>query len=139
MVGYPVGPAVEEYCVKPNFDADGVQVSSGIGVDGKEYPDPVPMSPPIGYEPPSDVMLMLEQIFQRGKAVLAAAELETEEEANDFDILDDPLDPLTEYEKVFEPPPAEPPKSPKVVPVSEVAAEGGAQPTGDPPTPPVTT
>jgi hypothetical protein len=105
-VAIPLGPHIEEYLVKPAFDADGVQVSSGIGVDGREYPDPTPMSPPVGYEPPSDLNIMLEQLFRRGEAVLRAAEIETEEEANDFDIDDDPLDPLTPYEKVFEPPAA---------------------------------
>lgn len=119
MVGIPQGPPIEEFCVKPYVDADGVQVVSGIGRDGKEYPDPVPMTPPIGYQPPSDLMVMLEQLFARGKAVLEAAELETEEEANDFDIEDDPLDPLTPYERVFTPAPAPavPPTAPAVPPV----------------------
>jgi hypothetical protein len=103
-VGIPIGDHVEEFLVKPQFDQDGVQVSSGIGTDGREYPDPVPMSPPVGYEPPSDVLQMLEQLFLRGKAVLEAAQIETEEEANDFDIEDDPVDPLTPYEAVFNPP-----------------------------------
>lgn len=136
MVGYPQGPSVEEYCVKPSYDSDGVQVSSGIGLDGREYPDPVPMSPPIGYEPPSDLLQMLEQLFKRGKAVLEAAEIETEEEANDFDIPDDPVDLLTPYEKVFEPPVVkEPAVSPPAV-VAPVAGEGGGQPTSAPPSPP---
>lgn len=107
-VGIPLGPHIEEYLIKPLFDDDGVQVTSGIGQDGKEYPDPVPMSPPIGYTPPSDMLQMLEQLFQRGKAVLEAAEVETEEEANDFEVEDDPLDALTPYERVFDPPAAPP-------------------------------
>lgn len=139
MVGIPQGPSVEEYCVKPVFDQDGVQVSSAIGVDGKEYPDPVPMSPPTGYVPPSDIMVMLEQLFNRGRAVLEAAEIETEEEANDFDLPDDPLDPLTPYEKVFLPEVSVLPKAEVVQPEPKVvngAAEGGAHPIGDPPKPP---
>src|SRR5262245_39658933 len=103
-VGIPLGPAEEEYLVKPLYDGDGVQATSGIGPDGREYPDPVPTSPPIGYQPPSDIMTMLESMFQRSKALLEAAEIETEEEANDFDIDSDPIDPLTPYEKIFEPP-----------------------------------
>lgn len=118
-VGIPVGPHIEEYLVPARHDQDGVQVSSGIGQDGKEYPDPVPMSPPVGYVPPNDLMVLLDQIFKRGKHVLEAHEIETEEEANDFEIEDDPLDPLTEYEKVFEP----------VVPVA-AAADGSLAAAG---------
>jgi hypothetical protein len=141
MVGYPVGPAVEEYLHKPIFDQDGVQATSGIGFDGREYPDPVPMSPPAGYEPPSDILQMLETLFRRGKAVLEAAQVETEEEANDFDCEDDPVDELTPYEAVFNPP-AAPPAAPAPGPAAAASApvpsrtegpEGGAQPTGAPP------
>lgn len=89
----------------------GEQVSSAIGRDGKEYPDPVPMAPPVGYTQPPDIMTMIrtmiqsEQVRQR----LAQEDMETFEEADDFDIEDDPVDPLTEYEKVFLPNPNAPP------------------------------
>lgn len=122
-VGIPLGPHIEEYLVPAKFDADGVQVSSAIGKDGKEYPDPVPMSPPVGYTPPSDIMQLIERMVTQGKAVLEAAEIETEEEANDFEIEDDPLDNLTEYEKVFAPPAA-----PAAV-VNSAPAQGGAEPS----------
>jgi hypothetical protein len=107
--GVPMGPPVEEYCSKPIFDADGCQVSSSIGKDGKEYGDPVPLEPPVGYQPPPDIMVMVQQMIanERFRAKLAEEAYETFEEADDFLIDDDPLEPLTEYERVFYPP-AEP-------------------------------
>jgi hypothetical protein len=131
-VAIPLGPHIEEYLVKPAFDADGVQVSSGIGTDGREYPDPVPMSPPAGYEPPSDLMMMLEQLFRRGKAVLEAAEIETEEDANDFDCEDDPLDELTPYEKVFNPPPEPAPPAKDITPAAAAPSQTEATPAAEP-------
>lgn len=124
-VGVPVGPFIEEYCVKPRFDDDGVQSTSGIGVDGREYPDPVPMSPPVGYVQPDDLLTMIRTMVrdERFRQEVQKQEFETEEEANDFDCEDDPLDELTPYEKVFEPPPAAP--SP---PVAAVASTPGVSP-----------
>jgi len=99
-----------QFLVAPRFDTDGVQAASGIGVDGKEYPDPVPMAIPVGYERPPDIMDMIRSLV-RSEALRTAAdkeEVDTFEEAEDFDIPDDPIDRLTEFEKVFEPP-ASPP------------------------------
>lgn len=94
-----------EYWLPPVFDGDGVQSSSGIGVDGKEYPDPVPMAPPIGYTAPPNIMDMIRSMVRSEelKRKLDAEGFETFEEADDFDIEDDPLDPLTPYEKIFYP------------------------------------
>lgn len=106
----------------------GEQVSSAIGRDGKEYPDPIPTAPPVGYTQPPDIMTMIrtmiqsEQVRQR----LAQEDMETFEEADDFDIEDDPVDPLTEYEKVFLPP-----ANPEPLPLNPAtpAAAGGSQTT----------
>lgn len=94
-----------KYLLAPLYDEDGVQASSGIGVDGKEYPDPVPMAPPIGYTPPQDLMTMIRQMIRAEdfRKKLESEGVETFEEADDFDIEDDPLDPLTVYEKIFYP------------------------------------
>lgn len=101
--GIPVGPHVEEFLVPPNFDADGVQATAGIDRAGREVPDPVPMSPPAGYVPPNDLMYMIQTMIERVRPVADAMDFDTEEEANDFDIEDDPLDPLTPYEAVLLP------------------------------------
>lgn len=87
------------------FDADGVQVTSEIDDDGNELPDPVPMSPPVGYRREPTLGEMIQQ-FVRSEQLRAQAEAEgfdTFEEADDFDIPDDPLDPLTPWEEHFEP------------------------------------
>lgn len=107
--GVVIEPPIEEYCNKPTFDEDGVQVTSGIGKDGKEYPDPVPLAPPVDYVPPPDLMQMIRTMIhsERLKQEAEAAGWETFDEADDFDVEDDPLDPLTDYERVFMPP-AEP-------------------------------
>lgn len=141
---------VEEFVTKPTFDDDGVQVSSGIGVDGREYPDPVPMAPPIGYNEPPDLMSMIKRMVHHELFSRAVDEAgyETFDESDDFGIEDDPGDPLTDYERVFEPAkpapgpqapagPASPPVAPQ--PVASAVAEGGgvgAQPKTPPADPP---
>jgi len=137
-VSVEISPSIEEYLVKPEFDEDGVQVSSGIGRDGKEYPDPVPMGLPIGYSPPPDLMSMIRTMVHHETAMarLEAEGIETFEESDDFYIEDDPLDPLTPYEKVFEPPvvPAPPAGTPPVTPPVEAAGVAGGS-TEPPPAP----
>lgn len=105
--GVVIEPAVQEYCVKPQYDADGVQVSAGIRRDGKEEGDPVPLEPPLSYQKPPDVMVLIKRMMENERlmAKLDAEGFDTPEEADDFAIEDDPLDPLTPYEKHFEPPP----------------------------------
>lgn len=123
-LGVPIGEFVEEFCVKPTFDADGVQVSSGIDKQGREHPDPVPMAPPVGYDTPPDLMdtirsMVKSEQYQRG---LDAEGFDTFEEAGDFDIQDDPADPLTFHEALFLPPDEAAP-----------AAAGGSPPPPSPP------
>lgn len=107
-----------KYNTPPTFDCDGVQATSGIRMDGKEETDPIPVAPPLGYTAPPDLMTMIRTMIQSEhlRAELAREDLESFEEADDFEIEDDPLDALTEYEKVFYPPkvPLEP--APPVTP-----------------------
>lgn len=69
--------------------------------DGKEYPNPVPLEPPIGYV---DHVPLHEQIAAMVRLQLSAdsEEVETEDEANDFDVADD-YDPSSPWELNFEP------------------------------------
>lgn len=124
------GPGfVEEFNTKPTYDEDGVQATSGIGKDGKEYPDPVPMAPPVGFDNPPDLMDMMATMLKSHEVQkrLEAEGFDTFEEAGDFDVDDDPLPRLTMHEALMMPPagpPAEPPPPP-ASPQVEAGKEGG--------------
>lgn len=124
-VATPTCAFVEEM-IPATFDADGVQVSSAIGSDGKEYPDPVPMSAPLGYEPPVPLGDMMKMMIQEQLRPENDFEIEdSEEEANDFETDDDRPDPLTPFEQVFvpkvplKPEPAAPVSPPAPAPTPE--------------------
>lgn len=93
--------------VAAQFDGDGVQATSAIKSDGKEYPDSVPMSPPVGYEPPSQLEDLIENLIRRrefNKAAEAAG-FDSFEEDDDFEVEDedyDPRFPETLYEAYFD-------------------------------------
>lgn len=95
------------WLVEPRFDERGVQISSGIAVDGREYADGVPLAPPVGYEAPTALESLIEQVLSRRdlRAALAAGDTETFEEADDFELEDedyDPRFPETIYEAYFD-------------------------------------
>lgn len=106
-------PPAPEFVTQPKLDDDGVQATAGIRPDGKEEVDPTPLAPPAGYNAPPDLMTMIRTMIQSEeiRRKLAEEDMETFEEADDFEIPDDPLDPLTPYEEVFMPP-----KQPEPVP-----------------------
>lgn len=56
--------------------------------NGEEVLNPTPMQPPLGYKPQ---LSLAEQIRQQVRLMHADMEPETEEEADDFDIEDDPI------------------------------------------------
>lgn len=136
---------IEEFCTKPTFDEDGVQVSAGINSKGQEVTDPVPVQPPVGYQPPPDLMTMIRTMIhsERFNQAMHQIEAETFEEADDFDVEDDEVewfDDPTPYEAVFEPPPQSPAVdrpppagSPPAAATPEAAAAGVSSPP-----PPVT-
>lgn len=97
----------QRYLIEPRFDEAGNQISSGILYNGQEAPDGVPMAPPIGYEAPTQLEQLIEQLIRRRdfNAAVAAAGSETFEEADDFDVDEEDYDPRfgeTIYEKYFE-------------------------------------
>lgn len=89
-------------------DMTGEVLSKQIGTDGREYNDPTPMAPPIGYKrQPSMVEIVRAQIRDAMLAQqLAEQGVETFEEADDFEIGDD-YDPSSPWENDFDPPIAE--------------------------------
>lgn len=91
------------FWVSPVFDDDGVQMSSGIGQDGKEYPDPHPMEVPVGLYSDQDRMLELIQRVVHGALIRERAdadEFDTPEEADDFADEDDDFQ-LTPYQRAL--------------------------------------
>lgn len=90
---------------------DGEQILAFLSADGrKEIGDPVALAPPVGMTRP----LTTEERFRRiirseHLARIADAQgADTFEEAEDFDIEDDPQPPLTAYEEALLEPPARP-------------------------------
>lgn len=83
-----------------------VTVGNYLNPDGSENPDPVPMAPPVGYnKQPTLVERIREMVREAALAQqLAAQGVETFEEADDFDIPDDPYrEPDSPWEGEFEP------------------------------------
>jgi len=102
-----------DFVIEPVFDEDGVQASSGIDFFGMEHPDSVPNSPPVGFDTGPTLADQVRRMVSIELSRAAAdAGYETFEESDDFDIDDDPIDPRTPYEAVFDPPVvASPPES----------------------------
>lgn len=78
-------------------------------VDGREVPDPTPMAPPVGFHKQPSLVDQIRQMVRDENTRLAMnKEAETFEEADDFDVDDDPH-PVGEYdyEENFEPPAVE--------------------------------
>lgn len=136
--GVPVGDFVEEFLTKPYTDEDGVQVTSGIRRDGKEYGDPVPMSPPVGLKPPEDLMTTIRRMVQHEEFNRLADKegFDTFEEAGDYDMEDDHefTDDLTPHEALFYPPDEKqaPPEPAKAEPIPAPVAASSAPPPSNP-------
>lgn len=118
------------------FDADGVQTVSGQNEKGQEVPDPVPVAPPVGYRRPPTLQENIQRMIRSEMLQQAAAAegFDTFEEAEDFDIEDDPVDAQTPYEAVFNPPPT--PPAPAVNKLTEKGAAGDGGLPKSPPEPP---
>ena len=70
---------------------------------GREFPNPVPMAPPLGFVPTPPLWETIRAMVQREMSQqAAAADAETFEEADDFEVGDD-YDPTSPFEEVFEP------------------------------------
>lgn len=74
---------------------------------GREVLDPVPVAPPIGYQKQPTMVEVIRQMVRQQTAIFAQdQELETFEDADDFDTHDDD-DFHSQYEEVFEPTPTQ--------------------------------
>jgi len=102
--------------------------------DGRFYPDPRSVSPPVGYrKQPSMVDVVRDMVrSEKLRQEAEAAGADTFEEADDFDVGDD-YDPRSPYELCFDPP--LPPYGSPEVPLEAGDAPGGGSPPaskGDP-------
>lgn len=71
--------------------------------DGQEIPDPTPVALPVGLKKSESMDERIRRILQHSISAQAAKHgLETFEEADDFDIPDDPVDPTTLWEDNFD-------------------------------------
>lgn len=88
----------EEYLVK--------LTKKGLNPDGTPILDPVPLAPPIGYKKqPSMIEIVRDMVrSERLAREAAAAGHESFEEAEDFDIEDDPEYARSQWENEFDPP-----------------------------------
>lgn len=101
-----------------------------LNVMGHEVPDPTVVEPPLGYVPQPDLMEQMRAMVRRELSAIAAQqEFETFEEADDFDIDDDPVDYTSPYEMYFDPP------DPALAAVDPPVGGGGGTPPPPSPSP----
>jgi hypothetical protein len=125
--GVPVGPFVED-----NFDEHGVQVRSELDAQGRELPDPVPFAPDAGLRSGDDLMAMIRRVVREENARYrdeVDQQVETFEEADDFEFDDNDEFGENPNELRFDPPS-------NVPSGAQVGQAGGATPP--PATPPAT-
>lgn len=77
----------------------------GLNDEGELIPDPVPIAPPAGYKRQPSMMELVRDMVRSEELRRAAntAGMETFEEADDFDIPDDPIDMKSGWENDFDP------------------------------------
>lgn len=93
-------------------------------VNGKEVADQTPVSVPAGWSRPVPLQVQIQQMIRREVSRAAASEeLETFEEADDFEVEDEEPDPLSPYE------------IPEGLPERRVAPESLDGDTKEPPAP----
>lgn len=80
-------------------------VRRGYNPDGTFNPDPVPLAPPIGYKHQPSMVEIVRDMIKSNNLALAAqsAGKETFEEAEDFDIPDDPVQLVSQWENQHDP------------------------------------
>lgn len=92
--------------------------------DGREVFNPIPMAPPVGYTPQPTLMELLDTMVKRHLVGLRGDdEIDTVDEAEDFDVEDEIPDPFSIYEMVDLI--SESPALPKEAPASEPPSVDG--------------
>lgn len=73
---------------------------------GRESLDPTPVAIPAGFKRPETLQEQIKRLIQTpgiGREISGDPEAEDFDEANDFDISDDPADPASEHEEFWDP------------------------------------
>lgn len=79
------------------------KLKSQFNTRGHEVPDPTPVTIPVSLRRSESMDERIARIVQHSLSTAAADQgMETFEEADDFDIPDDPIDPTTPYEQDFD-------------------------------------
>lgn len=82
------------------------RAARALGAYGREELDTTPKEVPLGFKRPESLEEQIKRLIQQptfGRVVSGDAEAETFDEANDFDIEDDPADPASEHEEFYDP------------------------------------
>lgn len=100
--------------------------------DGKFYGNPVPIAPPVGYNPQPTLREQIRAmvVSEKLRAEAEAAGFESFEEADDFDV-DDEWDPRSPYEYNFDPPLTNVPAGAEPSPKRGEATGGAEVPAGE--------
>lgn len=108
-----------------------------LNVRGQEVPDPTVVEPPLGYIQQPDIFEQMRRMIRHEVSqAAAAAEFETFEEADDFEVDDEPVDYTSPWEEYFDPAPGEPagPQAdPNARPDPNAPTHVGGVQGGDPP------
>lgn len=67
-------------------------------INGQEHLNPTPMQPPVGYKAQPSLIETIREQVRAYHLLQNSEEVDTEEEADDFDIPDDPIDPESKWE-----------------------------------------
>lgn len=108
-----------------------------LNVMGHEVPDPTVIEPPLGYVAQPDLMEQMRAMVRNTLSQIAQEnEFESFEEADDFDIDDDPVDYSSPYELYFDPEEGQPPGPIEPPPEPVKSGGGGGEPPPDSPAAP---
>lgn len=100
-------PVYMEVADKKTGEISEVLIHGGINDEGLEVVSNVPMAPPVGWKPQPSLLDIVREQVKASRLAQRQQELdemsETIDQADDFDIEDDPADPTTPYENDRDP------------------------------------
>lgn len=82
-----------------------MMLAGRLDSQGREVPDDTPVAMPAGFKHPEDLQTIIRRLIrsEEWQKMAESNEMDTFEEAEDFDIDDDMFDPHSPYEEVFDP------------------------------------